>query len=358
MKRYSYWNKYKRHQRYIERKVIKRRTFNTTIKHPPKLSLDSSNLINTYNVDFSFSKVLKTLQAKNFAINNLFGYGKIILTVPTCFCFSKNPDGTILFLRKLYTHLINKDVKNIHFNHIDCEYMGVCASTVMDIIILECIKWRKKAHFDIEISGDVVNGRVSNNSEVDALVKMSGLLRHLNITHSSKSNNIERLPMLENGSSDQVAEQTIAYFNRSLSRHGLELTKLGKNYFGILVGEIVDNCGIHGGEDAIWFTLGHYSFDSERKLGKCKLTIIDFGNTIYESLKYNSSKSILKQINHYVKKNWMSARSVRSEETLYTLFSLQQRVSRIVSKDVVRGNGTVTFIETILNLFNTKDTEH
>lgn len=62
---------------------------------------------------------------------------------------------------------------------------------------------------------------------------------------------------------------------------------------------------------------------------------------------------MLKQINHYSRKKWYSFKTVKSEETLYALFSLQQRVSRIISKNAVRGNGTVTFIDSVLKLFNT-----
>ena len=40
------------------------------------------------------------------------------------------------------------------------------------------------------------------------------------------------------------------------------------------------------------------------------------------------------------------------------MFALQQRASRIISKNVIRGNGTVTFIEALLNLFNSDMENH
>lgn len=306
----------------------------------------------------SCSAVLKTLEENNFYIKEERKHiGTIEMKVPECFCFSHNPDETIGFLRELYTHLTNRNISHIKLSHLDCTYIGVCASTIMDIIIMECLRWRKKINCKIGITGEINNGRVSKTPDVDLLVKMSGIIRHLNVADFS-SQNIEQLPIIANGSSTDVSENVIAYFDRSLARHGLELTKLGKNHFGMFVGEIVDNCNIHGGENAVWYTLGHYSYDNTSKLGKCKLTIFDFGNTIYESLKYHSNPQILKRINHYVKKNWISAKSIKNEETLYTLFSLQQRVSRIVDKGVIRGNGTVTFIENILNLFDTQKPEN
>ena len=131
---------------------------------------------------------------------------------------------------------------------------------------------------------------------------MSGLLNHLHITKEYALPNTEKLPMLRNGDSSDVAKKTIDYLDRALTRHGYKLTKIGKNYFGRLLGEIVDNCQNHAGEHATWYTLGHYNYDIENNIGKCRLTICDFGNTIYESLKYHSTQRILKKVNHYTKK--------------------------------------------------------
>ena len=352
-------NKYKKHQKYVERKLLKRKRKIKWHKMLENRNLHKSVTPFKKPIAPSLcSVVLKTLEKTNFAIKELHNVsGTVDIKVPQCFCFSHNPDETIGFLRKLYTHLTNTNITRINLSHLDCLYIGVCASTIMDIIIMECLDWRRKINSKIDIFGKEINGCISKNSEVDQLVKMSGLIRHLNVADFS-SQNIEQLPIIVNGNSTTVAEDVIAYFNRSLARHKLELTKLGQNYFGMFLGEIVDNCSIHGGEDVVWYTLGHYSYDDANKLGKCKLTIFDFGDTIYESLKYHSNKSILKRINRYVKKSWISAKSVRNEETLYTLFSLQQRVSRIVNKGVVRGNGTVTFIENILNLFNTQKSKN
>lgn len=359
MKKINLINRYKKHQRYVERKRLKRKRKRMNPKAHEKFYYQKSSPPYTRLITpSSCSNVLNILEKNNFSIKEEYKcVGIVDMKVPECFCFSYNPDETIGFLRKLYTHLTNINVSQINLSHLDCSYIGVCASTIMDIIIMECLNWRKKIHSKISVFGKAINGCVSKNAEVDLLVKMSGLIRHLNVADFS-SQNIEQLPIIKNGKSTTVAEDVIAYFNRSLARHGLELTKLGKNYFGMFLGEIVDNCSIHGGENVVWYTLGHYSYDDASKHGKCKLTIFDFGDTIYESLKYHSDKSILKRINHYVKKSWISAKSVRDEETLYTLFSLQQRVSRIVNKGVIRGNGTVTFIENILNLFDTQKSEN
>lgn len=346
-----------RHQRYVQRKARKKSKYSFLKKH--SYARHRQRFCSKNNNQKQFrqysSKVLTCLDTYGFKIhipqpeNNM-----VYLDVPQIMCLSKSPDESIFFLRKLYTYLMDIRIKKVHFNHFSCEYLGVCASTIMDIIIIECTKYRNSINNKIEISGSLRDNKVSGNNDVDALLKMSGLLKHLNI-FKGKVPNTEQLELITNGDSSTVAEKTIEYVDHSLSRHNVELTKAGKNLFASFLGEIVNNCEVHGGTNVVWYTLGHYSYDPKSELGKCKLCIIDFGETIYEGLKNCKSQKVLKRINHYNKKAWYSFKSVNNKETLYTLFSLQQRVSRIIDKDIVRGNGTITFIESILQLFNTED---
>ena len=332
---------YIQHQRYVLRKLLKRR-------HISKRQLKKH--YSSHQKEY-VSPIFPFLNKADFLIPHNHHGSTVYLDIPKVFCLSKKPDESIAFLKLLYSLLMDPMITEICFNHFNCNYMGICASTIMDIIVMECIKYRNGNNIDTTLSGIVKHGKVSNSYEVDSLVKMSGLLKHLDI-YRGVIQNSENLNLIKNESSSYVAEKSIDYINRSLKRHGFALTKLGRNHFGNFFGEIVDNCSLHGGDNAIWYTIGHYTYDEKAQLGKCKLCILDFGDTIYESLKYHSNQRLLKRINHYFKKTW-SFSSKRDEEILFPLFSLQQRVSRIIDKDSVRGNGTVTYIESFLDLFNT-----
>ena len=337
--------------RYIERKQTKRKLRKKIAHAKGKSKISLRNSEKPF-----YSKVLNILNNANFAKKKWAKESKVELDVPEIFCFSKNPNETVDFLRELYGYLINPQVTKIHFNHFTCKYLNVCASTIMDIILIESIKWRKSKGYDIEISGAIRNGKLSTSEEVDSLLKMSGIIKHLNIVNGIKVSNSENLALIECGESSYVAERTIDYIDSSLNRQGFKLTKLGKSCFGSSLGEIVENCKNHSGEGGVWFTLGHYCYDKKIQVGKCKLTIFDFGQTIYEGLKYASSKRARAKIKHYIQKTIVFSR--KAEETYYTLFALQQRASRIIGKDIIRGNGTVTFIESLLNLFNSDMENH
>lgn len=346
MKKYKIRLRYTKHQRYIQRKVLKRRRKNKYIKTKHR------NKLTPYT-----SKILLNLKENSFAIEGIRFDSYVHFDVPQQFCFSRNPENSLYFLRRLYSALMNSKVCEIHFSHLNCKHIGVCASTIMDIIVLECIKWRKSIKKPIKVSGDLIGDKVSSTQEVDNLVKSSGLLKHLNI-YDTPIINTETLELINNGDSAGASEKSIEYINKSLKRHGVTLTKEGVNLFSTFFGEIIDNCVEHGGPNVEWFTLGHYSYDNINKVGRCKLCIVDFGETIYESLKYHSSKDMQKRLKKLSKKSWISQKSISNEETLYTVFSLQQRVSRVVKKGVIRGNGTMEYIEAFLNLFNSTNVEH
>lgn len=302
------------------------------------------------------SKVIRCLEHFHFGLGSSSEHGRVELTVPSTFCFSRDPDGATQFLRRLYSCAMNPNITEIFFDHLNCKHLGVCASTIMDIILLECKKYRAATKHPITYCGRLTSaGQVAYDEDVDTLLKASGILRHLKVSNS-QFKEIEKLELIKNEESAKIAERIIEYIDKSLHRHKMELTPLGKNHFGKLLGEIADNCSQHGGKDATWYTLGHYSIDKKTGMGKCKLVIFDFGETIYKGLK-NSPPKMQKKINHYVRRARALFAQKENEETLYTLFSLQQRVSRIEQKGIVRGNGTITFIDAFQDIFETDNPE-
>lgn len=330
-----------------QRKALKRQRRSKKRKH------NKNGLASGYS-----SRVITCLNNAAFAFPNDRHDSIVNFKIPKIFCLSREPNASILFLRKLYGAIMDPEVRSIHFDHTKCEVLGVCASTVMDVILVEGEKWRKSINNPIMYGGVLLpRNRLSENPEVDKLLKISGIWEHLGIKHESYDE-IEALKLQKDGESSEIAENVIEYINRSLHRHGLMLTNRGNNYFGKLLGEIADNCYQHGGPNATWYTLGHYSYDRESASGKCQLVILDFGRTIYEGLKMDATVSMQERIKHYVRHTRSWFQTQESEETLYTLFSLQQRASRFAAKnDSVRGNGTVVFIDAFQRLFagNSKD---
>ena len=89
--------------------------------------------------------VNELLTERRFTVNGSpFGLGrKIDMTVPPCFSMTKNPEETILWIRKLYTYGQDLRIETICFNHLKCYDIDLAASTFMDIVVVALKRYRR-----------------------------------------------------------------------------------------------------------------------------------------------------------------------------------------------------------------------
>ena len=271
--------------------------------------------------------------------------------IPTNLSLISNPNESIEVIRKIYTLACNHNVENIFLDFKNVKELDICASTIMDTIILEIINKRKKSNRNIALSGEYYG----NDYKVKSILEVSGIVKHLGF-ELEEPPNIKKLELIECGDSGAVSTKVTEYFNDCFQIFNYQLTKRGRLYFSKLVGEIIDNCKLHGGENSKWYTLGHF-FNEENQV-ECQLVIFNFGNTIYESLKdssttYETKESLerMKKVhsNYFEKLFW-------NEEALWTLYALQDGVSRKRDEnDPDRGSGTVNFIDSFQKFGDTSE---
>lgn len=142
-------------------------------------------------------------------------------------------------------------------------------------------------------------------------------------------------------------------------KHGLVLKKEGKQKLGYMIGEVLDNCYNHSGDFKSWYTIGYYTNDDDKDIGECSIAIINFGDTIYEGIKKGTLENInlmeslaKKHDNLFLPHKW-------TRDNLYTLYSLQEGVSKMKGKDSGkdRGQGTKNLIESFQLLGNSFEKE-
>lgn len=302
------------------------------------------------------NRVFYFLREKEFgkekAIGNKMGYKKI-LKVPAIFSISEKPDETIAFLQKLYYYGSRSDIKEIHIDHSECYCLEIAASTIMDVIVLAIKEYHKKIKKNIQFSGTI-----PSEGKVKDVFMASGLAAHMDLSIDAGIpmdwHNIKRFKLISGYHHSQISDITATklaeYIIECMNTQGYTLNGKGKNLLGILFGEVLDNCEIHGGEQTTWFALGHYQQNNRaERYGEVQLVIFDFGNTIYEQLKEKTTSLRTKEKLEFLSsvhkkfynKNW-------TEEMLYTLFSLQEGISRLKDDKVEgnrrRGTGTVRLI--------------
>lgn len=279
----------------------------------------------------------KVLRKLRFFINKSSESKKKNIIIPEVFSFIKNPEETIKILQDIADIAFDSHTKSVFIDHSKCNALDICASTIMDVLILAIKdKYRNRSY--------KIYGRLSQNEKVNEILTASGIKKHLHLSEAYIPG-VECLALLHNESSSRMAQSILEYLTRCLNSQSFSLKPEGRNKIAEMLSEVIDNCSQHAKLHE-WFALGHYSKDKPRQ-GKVRLVIFNFGNTIYESFMDVKSEKVMYE---YLKNKAKRLRDVYpdapSEETLITLYALQDGISRFNHQDhsCDRGSGTIKLI--------------
>ncbi|MDG3075170.1 hypothetical protein [Bacillus halotolerans] len=340
-------------RRYLKRRkgLIKKRK-NKSIKH---------NFFDFLKkTDFSKNKTkFKILPDANLAL----------LTIPERFSLFSNPNEVIKVCSNIYSLYKDNHVRGIFFDHSKCKELGIGASSLLDVFVLNLDKYKENKKINY-----ILRGQLPKDPNVNSVLHVSGLLKSLDLVDSEiekqieESEDVKVLNMIKGGrntptmivdkSSDSGSVSTTIgkYFDECFQNQGLKLTDKGLHLVCQLIAEVIDNCSLHSGQFCQWFALGNY-FKMVNENGECNITIFNFGQTIYEGMKQNLTdekikddslksemrKSLEELTSIHMKSNFFSEKW--NEELLWTLYAIQDGVSSVRSeKDPDRGNGTVQLI--------------
>jgi len=121
-----------------------------------------------------------------------------------------------------------------------------------------------------------------------------------------------------------------------------------------LIGEVMDNAELHGTENER-YSVGFFEKEtspSGKGSGIFSFSIFNFGKTIYEVFKDPNcpNQTVVEEMRMRSQKflRWNLFSSDFEEETLWTLYALQEGVTSIASKK--RGHGTIRLIEAFFSL--------
>ncbi len=300
---------------------------------------------------YILNKVIKLLDLKKFYYKIDRKDNVVIIEIPSIFSLITNPEQTIQTLKKIFTAIQNEKINELFLDYSKCEELGLCASSVTDIIILNAIKYRKMINKPLN-----PRGNIPKSDEARKIFIISGLIKHLGIS-KVEDKNIIRLDIIKNEEQGKMTDKIIQYYDRCLNTQNYQLTVQGKSRFAHMIGEVLDNVNQHAGELATWYASGHFNIDKNRKDGKCRLVLFDFGNSIYEGLNREDTTEYTKKLlrdktkEHYniFNKKW-------NEEPLWMLYVLQYNVSRKrIDINDDRGKGTIKLINNFMNIGKNMD---
>lgn len=280
--------------------------------------------------------------------------------VPKTFSFLDNLEESLDALADLGLRLASDFTTSVYIDHSICDQLDLCASGVLDVLLIRAHRYRKSR---IQRAG-----QYSSNAKVNLLLRSIGLLA--NISHSDanlphdvmKPFELFRLSIghrsdpAKSTETEHVSGELVDFLNKCVLRLGYELLPDWKANLAGMISETLDNAEQHAFRDSEWYVIAYFEQRFVGDIGgDCHLVLFNFGDSIYQSLRRSTTPKPLREriealAKHHRNLNFFGHnRSKWTEETLWTLYALQQGVSRFKgnpgSED--RGNGTVKMIEAI-----------
>jgi hypothetical protein len=294
------------------------------------------------------------------------------LRLPEVFSLIDAPEDSTKFLKELSVTAAAPSTKHVSLKANSCRNIGLDALVAMSVIILRAKRSRTKEN---PLS---VSGNWPEDLPMQIMFKASGIPHHLGLPEARLSPEHERLVHrceLFSGKSakkryalalqrNEATQAVRNYFDRCLNTIGFTLTRQGKNHLDKLVSEVIGNAEEHGGP---WYTIGHWQLapagdaaGEGTRYGICHIAMFNFGSSIFESfLSPDASPRIVEQLRSlsdlHTKRGWFERlRGSWDEETLWTLYAMQERVSRFsgLPGNETRGNGTRDIVEFFSKLGN------
>lgn len=343
----------KRHDNDIKRKVK-----NFGITHTPIVKSDKEML--------SLSLPYRTGYMKFFDGHNSKTNDKSYWLVPKNFSLVTNFGETNTFLKGLYFSLF-KTIINVEIDFKKCSNLSLGAATLLKIMLNNFFSYQqnynasryKKFPKKIKIRGSKdlrTNKMLFAVSLIDEFEGMEEITESSFLAFGLKTGSKTRSSFRENNKG-RLCSEVNDFVNKSMSPSGYVLDKNGQRFLEHLLGEILGNAEDHSTLNT--FYINGVSFKEPDKTNatiELNLVIVNFGYSIYEGFEetkeknqriYQSMEKVyqvhMKQLGGKSDKNY-------TKESLFTLYALQEGVSRLKYADSSRGNGTMNFIKAFVNL--------
>jgi hypothetical protein len=269
---------------------------------------------------------------------------------PETFSFIEAPDDALSAIYQLVDSCNSGNRRTVRIRQDGCKEIDYGAEAVASILT----KAASSGH------GVRFRGTYPEEREPQLVVRAAGIPKYLGISdpnlpnfnfftlHHGRKNDKQWGHL--SAEKERVSEEFIQYLQDSLHTSGYELNEEGEEYISGLVGEVITNCEDHAGRDD-WWIGGYTRLNATLGVADCHVSIVNFGNTIYETIlempKDTEQYEVFSElVNKHSKPKPLGA-GFREEE-LWTLYALQQNVSRFRSNTNSagrdRGQGTADMI--------------
>jgi hypothetical protein len=301
------------------------------------------------------TKILQDIHQTDVPLDGVF-------TVPANFSLCNNYEVSFHFLKLLFFALYNETHVKIVIDYRECERFDVDASVCMDIMLGEFINYAKKCNrFNYACKVDEITPIHFENDSVKKMLFSIGAFKNLR-NREIRFKDIIPFPLqrgdnesANRGSENEVeVTKLVDYILECLGKLNKTLTWQAESQLSKVIGEVLINAAEHSKMPSR-YSIGYFQelSDHDQIVGVFNMTILSFGNSIYENFNSEEASSLevvhrMRQLSQkYTKQNLFKSRQFE-EETLWTLYALQEGVTSV--RDRKRGNGSIQYIENFFSL--------
>lgn len=300
-----------------------------------------------------------------------------VIMIPSVFSLCDNAEETFYALKKVIYAFFIDIPQHIIFDYVNCTRIDIEAQALMDVMLIEYKAFLNKcsylttqrAIYELPAS---FGGRNMKDESLRKMMFSVGSPANLGIKKKDFPD-IIKYPMCshraltESDKKDLKARKeldtslAIDYVIECLKKMGKKLTPKKRSDLCTVIGEILINAEEHSTLHHR-FSMGYFHEVNEggKHTGLFHLVILNFGASIYEKFSNNAecpeeTVSKMRALSEKYTSRSLFKSGEFEEETLWTLYALQQGVTSV--PDMQRGSGTIQFIRSFFNIKGSQEVD-
>lgn len=283
--------------------------------------------------------------------------------IPSVFSIEGNNNETYKCFSKIVHSMMGLRGKSLTLNFEKCQKTDEETIFFLNILLLEFIqyfekindksifknkkikiKYKKPKNKDVNKILLLYRGRMDMDIDIDQDEKPYDNLGYLKGEKSKKH-------YLEN-KKNIFTTKIVDYLEGCLNKSGFGFKPLGRNHIEGVIGEILNNAEDHSpfNEYYVTSTFSMKNIRAEKRedfIGVLNMNFLNFGYSFYEGISETNEKN--KDDYFDLEEKFRSGKySNFTEDNMFTLWALQEGVSRLKYEDESRGTGTIKFINGFL----------
>lgn len=311
------------------------------------------------SVRSSYTKLIRQLNNCGYISED---YARRSIYAPENFSFKQNYDETILFFKQLISsYFLYRGSIIVSFEK--CKVSSIAAFSILGVILanIEDVKNKynllkyAECHKNVKIVRS--NKDVKTNKYLHAFLNVQLPENQDDGSHflklplqSGKQRNYKENPKT------RVSSIVVDFVNKSTEEAGAQLKLKGRRAIEHLMGEVLGNAEDHSAPNSYWYVdaISFVEKQDDIEVVDLNLTIMNVGLSMYEgfeSTKVENAENYSKCEKLYkLHKSQFTYFEKFERESLFTMYMLNDGISRLKYEDESRGNGTMRFLDAFITI--------